>query len=360
MYDYGTAPSDDEIELTVFGPGYGEAISVHLGDGNWMLVDSCISPQSKIPASLEYLEKIGVSTSKVHTIVASHWHDDHVKGLTAIVEKCPEATLFVSAVFSSDEAKAFLSAYGGRAVTAHTAGAKELFKSISVAKNPVQFSNHRTLIWEATIQNRRMRAVAFSPTPAASAQSLASIAQYLPGINDPINQVVELKPNLEAVVINIDLGDDAILLGSDLEDHGALGWSSIVNDQWCLTNQRASAYKISHHGSATGHHDEIWTKLLVANPNAVLTPFINGSVRLPNTDDCSRIVELTSNAYISSDGSKRPQMDKNLSRRMGEFAKDLSPVNTGFGVVRFRKKLGTKDWKIDLFGQAKKMINPSN
>jgi beta-lactamase superfamily II metal-dependent hydrolase len=355
MYDYGLAPANDEVEITVFGPGYGEAIAVHLGDENWIFVDSCISPQSKISASLEYLKKIGVPFSCVHTIIASHWHDDHVKGLTAMVEACQNATLFVSGVFNKSEAHAFLSAYGGRAVTAHTAGAKELFNAVHASKKPVEFTNHRTLIWEGTIQGRKMRAVAFSPTPAACAQSLAHMAQLLPGIRDPIKQVVELKPNLEAVVINIDLGDDAILLGSDLEDHGELGWTSIVGDQWCLRNQRASAYKISHHGSSTGDHPEIWSGLLTKNPIAVLTPFINGSVRLPGPADRDRIMKQTEFSYMSSDGSKRPQMDKNLIRRMGELANNLTPLNTGFGVVRFRKKLGTESWNVDLFGQAKRM-----
>jgi len=49
MIDYGVAPAADEIEVTLFGPGYGEAIAVHLGEGAWLLVDSCIDPESKAP-----------------------------------------------------------------------------------------------------------------------------------------------------------------------------------------------------------------------------------------------------------------------------------------------------------------------
>jgi beta-lactamase superfamily II metal-dependent hydrolase len=354
MFNYGAAPAKDEVELTVFGPGYGEAIAVHFGDESWMLVDSCISPSKKLPASLEYLGIIGVPTARVHTILASHWHDDHIKGLTTLVKACSEAELFVSGAFNSNEAMAFLSTYGGKAVAAQTGGAKELFSSISASKS-VQFSSHRTVIWEDLIQGRRMRAVGFSPTPAALAHSIANLAQYLPEINDPISHVVPLKPNSEAVVVSVDLGGDGILLGSDLEDCGSLGWSSIVGDQWCLRNQRASAYKVSHHGSVTGDHSDIWEKLLVNEPNAVLTPFINGFVKLPNEEDCIRISTRASNAYICADGSKRPQMDRELSQRMLSVAKNLSPINSGFGVVRFRKRLNEKDWRIHLFGQAKRL-----
>jgi hypothetical protein len=74
MFDYGVAPSLDEVEITVFGPGYGEAISVHVGDGCWLLADSCVLPSSSKPASLDYLERIGVSFSDVKVIIAMLLH----------------------------------------------------------------------------------------------------------------------------------------------------------------------------------------------------------------------------------------------------------------------------------------------
>lgn len=46
MIDYGAPPAADEIEFSLFGPGYGEAVAVHLGDGTWLLIDSCIDPDS--------------------------------------------------------------------------------------------------------------------------------------------------------------------------------------------------------------------------------------------------------------------------------------------------------------------------
>jgi len=72
---YTAGPAPDEPEVVVFGPGYGEAIAVHLGDNQWLLVDSCRNPKTKVPASLEYLQEIGVDPTQVLAVVASHWHD---------------------------------------------------------------------------------------------------------------------------------------------------------------------------------------------------------------------------------------------------------------------------------------------
>ena len=38
----GTPPGRREFELTLLGPGYGESIVLHVGDGIWILVDSCL------------------------------------------------------------------------------------------------------------------------------------------------------------------------------------------------------------------------------------------------------------------------------------------------------------------------------
>ena len=70
-------PNPEEIEVTLLGPGYGESAVLHIGNGVWVIVDSCINHEG-IPQALEYLESIGVAPAQaVDLIVATHWHDDH-------------------------------------------------------------------------------------------------------------------------------------------------------------------------------------------------------------------------------------------------------------------------------------------
>lgn len=78
------SPRPDELEMTVFGPGVGECIVLHLGEGDWIIIDSCTSPVGDEPAALGYLRSIGVDPdASVRTIVATHWHDDRiVRGAT--------------------------------------------------------------------------------------------------------------------------------------------------------------------------------------------------------------------------------------------------------------------------------------
>lgn len=53
-------PERDEIEVSVFGPGYGESILLHIGNNNWLIVDSCLDFPSRESAPLRYLRQIGI------------------------------------------------------------------------------------------------------------------------------------------------------------------------------------------------------------------------------------------------------------------------------------------------------------
>ena len=82
-------PNADQVEVTLLGPGYGECAVIHLGNDHWAVIDSCRDSYSGKPAALSYLESIGVDPEKaVKLVLATHWHDDHIYGMGALVSRC--------------------------------------------------------------------------------------------------------------------------------------------------------------------------------------------------------------------------------------------------------------------------------
>ncbi len=94
----------DELEISLFGPGIGECLVVHLGERQWMVVYSCRGHCSPDPIAIEYLKSIGIDpVSAVRTIVISHWHDDHTASASELVRQCPQAVIYHPAALQLDE-----------------------------------------------------------------------------------------------------------------------------------------------------------------------------------------------------------------------------------------------------------------
>jgi len=93
----------DELEVSVFGPGTGECIVAHLGNDEWMVVDSCLGKVSKRSVALDYLEEINVPVSAVRVIAITHWHDDHTRGIAGVLRACPNAVFFCPSALRTEE-----------------------------------------------------------------------------------------------------------------------------------------------------------------------------------------------------------------------------------------------------------------
>ena len=97
-------PRRDQIEVSVFGPGFGECVVIHLGDGNWAVVDFCVQGAAKEPAALLYLRALGLDPSRsIKLILATHWHDDHCRGISKVVQAAPNAPIWVSQSLTTRE-----------------------------------------------------------------------------------------------------------------------------------------------------------------------------------------------------------------------------------------------------------------
>jgi glyoxylase-like metal-dependent hydrolase (beta-lactamase superfamily II) len=97
-------PAPDEIEVSLFGPGIGESIVVHLGLGEWMVVDSCLDSARREAAPLRYLCKIGVDVrNAVKLLVITQWHNDHILGASEVFDAAESATIVCSGALQNRE-----------------------------------------------------------------------------------------------------------------------------------------------------------------------------------------------------------------------------------------------------------------
>ena len=133
-----SAPGENEIELTLLGPGYGESIVLHVGNNHWVVVDSCINKDGE-PEAARYLKSIGIDPAEaVRLIVATHWHDDHIRGMGQLVAACHGATFCCAAALCKEEFLTTVAALESRDLSATGSGVRELYGVFSHLKSKGQ------------------------------------------------------------------------------------------------------------------------------------------------------------------------------------------------------------------------------
>jgi hypothetical protein len=364
-------PDDDEIEVSVFGPGMGEAIALHLGMKRWVLIDSCLDPRTGSPASLSYLRDLDIDpASQVRLVVATHWHADHIRGIGEVFKQCDSANVVISAALHKDEFLKLVELYANRTMM-RSSGMEEftqIFETLQqrrqgpVRFNPPILAGADRRLYAETIETPGAAPVeasiySLSPSDAACLKAKLAFAELLPAPSQAKRRIVASpKSNHASVVLWIQIGAHKILLGADLEttSDAKTGWSVIVSDSQSISS-RADIFKIPHHGSQNGYHGGVWNELLSAQPHAVVTPFASGKKPLPTDADIERITGLTRNAFATAPTKRGRYKQRNrvAKRLIAQATANVYDVHARWGQVRFRRRISaTAPWDTELFGNA--------
>ena len=354
-------PFDHQVEVTLFGPGYGECMLIHFGANRWCIIDSCINPETNEPAALEYLQAIGVDPKEaVELIIASHWHDDHIRGLAQVVKACPDATFCSSSVLAEEEFLAYILPFEQYNPIRAGSGVKEWVKilkmldSRSLKKASVDRRIHRIDASESG-HGKACEVWTLSPSDKMHELFLNTLADNMPQIRETKCKARAIKPNHNCVVTWISIGDISILLGGDLEEtsDSQTGWSAIVESTG-RPQEKAMIIKIPHHGSNNAHNDDVWESMLVDEPYAILTPF--NKSKLPKQSDVARIIDRTNNAFSTSKvttGKSKTNRSSAVERTIRETVGSIRRIEPKIGMVRLRSSAeATGPWSVSLKNEA--------
>ena len=325
---------------------------LHIGSGMWVVVDSCIN-HCGAPQALEYLEGIGIDPAEsVGLVVATHWHDDHIRGMSRVVEVCRKARFCCASALCRKEFLAAVHALEGRHFTGGGSGVREIhgvFSRLESRNAPPVFA----------LEGRRLYARdereiwSLSPRDVEYLGFLKSIGNLFPRAGQTKVRMPDVSPNDVAIVLWMRVENIAVLLGSDLEK---CGWVAILKDEARPTD-KASVFKVAHHGSASAHVQGVWQDMLGHNPFAVLTPWRRGGRALPTKQDAQRILEQTQNAFITASTDERPRTHK---RRDPAVTRTLRGSNVRLreylpksGAIRLRHPMSPgMQWTVEMFGPA--------
>jgi hypothetical protein len=332
-----------------------------------MIVDSCFNQLGDKAIALEYLELLRVDISRqVKLVVASHWHDDHIRGLSQILRCATSARFACSAAIRSEEFLTLICAHDEIKLVEHTSGLSELAEVLAILqarfpsrykRGPDHWVTEGTCLYSETTPND-VKVCALSPSAQTVTDSIGGLENLFPAVGRPIRRFPCLTPNDRSVVLLVKTTAMHLLLGADLEigRDERRGWQGVLGSA-VRPSVMCSGYKVAHHGSENADLDDLWALLLVNNSRAVLTPYARGSKPLPSVSDISRMKARTQHLYCTVWPPTRPPPRRSVDRTIEEIARSRRSVSKRPGHVRLRAPFGggLDDIAIDLFDGSRRL-----
>jgi hypothetical protein len=329
---------------------------LHFGYGAWVIVDSCIDVRSRTPVALAYLAEIHIDlASDVRLVVATHWHDDHIRGLAEVVVACKKARFVMSAALRSDEFTTLVALVEPR-MAQRSSGVRELAHLYAYLReqgtSPTWAVADRRLWRPAGATGRSIWSL--SPSDRSVQMALEAVAAVMSDRSLPNRRVPDVRPNHASVVLWCEMSKTFILLGADLEEVAdeRAGWKAVVASAE-RPAEKVHVFKIPHHGSANAHSDDVWQEMIQATAIAVVTPFEHGKTRLPTSSDRRRIRDRADVALITQTAPAGmtawpPAVQATLAQATSNVREAEPPP----GHVRLRRPLNGGAWTIETFGGA--------
>lgn len=370
LKNYGELPQieDGELEITTIGVGSqaGESVVVHFGNGKWAVIDSCKTSDG-IVLPLRHLLALGVSLTDVDKIVCTHWHQDHIGGLSKVIEQCTNADFYFPIIGQGNNYLKLL--FKGDAAQSKSSVWHEFIGCLKTAGRKTFFSGSDKLIYDS---GTGVQLFTLSPSDKMIEQMLRIVAQFnaddadYTKINDNL-----LPPNMGCSALLLVTPEGNILLGADLEANRnanetidscvgtciarhELGWCNVHLRSTSFKSRCVTYFKLPHHASETGYCDAVWTNHKADDLISVSTVFINNAgVKLPQKDMLEKYHALSSSMYLTSRGPKRRDRGKGKSMLMSNLRQieSIAVLKEEQGVVCSRKKKGGS-WKTYLLGSA--------
>jgi hypothetical protein len=196
--------------------------------------------------------------------------------------------------------------------------------------------------------------MSLSPSNRSFKRAMRHLRKAIPLADTP-STLAPVDANDFAVALWIEAGGKQILLGADLPKGSVgFGWQAILAGP--RPKNKASVYKVPHHGSVTGHRPGVWSELLVKEPLALLTPYRAGAKTVPNSSERQRILKLTAEAYITAPPIAPPASgsSRKVMASIGSLAQNVQ-FGDSVGQVRARSTINENGWHVEVLAPAEKL-----
>ena len=361
--DHLRHPKPDELTITVLGgAGQGESVVIHIGDGNWIIIDSYVS--NKLSLAYIYLTSIEANLDNVEMIICSHWHSDHVKGMCQLLKSCPNAKFYVPSVSGSKYYPEFF-AGNIKEIEITEEGVLTVMEEFQSCMSYADQNNildylerDKTLI-KRNVNGQCLEIAAISPSKDLRNRFHKMFASK----KDGKYKEYGIEPNMCSSAIMVSVNNELhFLLGADLEcnrseddkdfdgcpnhcaERGIRGWCNTFHESQNHNFVNKYSYvKIAHHSSETGYCPKLWNEKVTEDVIGVTTVFNANLLPQPNmvelySERCKEYY-ISAPSVVSVGKTDHPEIDNLVEEGV---VKEVSVPQGNMGAISSSYIMTTK------------------
>jgi beta-lactamase superfamily II metal-dependent hydrolase len=349
------------LVMHVLGSGKGESIVLQLPTGEWGVVD-CYTSELQDPdanPTVQLLQAEGVR--ELAFVCLTHPHDDHFRGLNHLLDPSRfHVREFWRFCLAKNDFQAVVERQRAEAVLDEDQRAIE--GNDNLLQTLLLVGKLTTRKPQPLVPRQAPRDLPLYPDRGAPDRPPCTIRAVAPSNlcefeygQAVLNGMTGTGPmptrhNAISLALLIEYGKSRVLLGGDVERRT---WDRVFTEYGSSQVERlflrTVAIKVSHHGSVTGHHQDLWAHMTNRGkhqPVAVITPFRQH--RLPRDNGLELIRAHTKKVFLTcsrrpADGIQaypnvKPRQQKMIATSGLQGLRTLAPVNrtTGRCTLRIR------------------------
>lgn len=362
-------PGSDEIEITILGinENAGESIVLHIGNGDWIVIDCCKTREG-VNLPKFYLESLGVGFENVIRVACTHLHSDHITGLSEVLSDCENARFAYPLIGDENTLRYILAQYNLDKGLPNDGTFGEFMKCVRVAKKEKKECIILNIDSPIFVDDTR-HVMGVSPSRKMNEIYQYKLLKYKLG--DPIPEQM-LKTNFCSVATILNIGKVHAILGADLEANrqnkapirscigtcirkSKRGWCNVFTASQYFPCYKYDYIKIPHHSSATGFCDSLWVNHMTSPVVGTSTVFLEGANALPTQDMIDEYSALCDELYYTS---KSPLFKKDKVRgakiddKKGVAYDEMTAIPEQIGVITSRKPIDGGNWTTHCFYSA--------
>lgn len=325
------------------GKGYGESILIHFHNEKWVVIDSFIDSTSGKQIALQYFEDNGLNPDNIVGIICTHWDNDHVAGITQVIETVNSTIpVCIPSLLSDKRIMEYISFLKGE----QNNQTGEFLKILDLYTEDKCLLKHvmvdRELLGKE-LNDPSIHIRALSPSDKQFEKFINCIV--LPKAGESGYKSLPSENKL-SIVTFVNSCVDNMIFGGDLENSNQDGWDAICDSYY---EDKCHVFKIPHHGSENAYNDNVWNTV-VDKPISLITRF-NRSY-LPTDEMVNRIKEQSQSVYIIGN---KPTKDRQTMNEIKKYDKSSSVhsivmMDAKCGYVKLTKGSEEESWRVEPFG----------